>query len=86
MDDTASATEAYSIEDVPWTMYFEGSFALHAALWHDQFGRPRSHGCVNLAPADARWLFQWTGPVLPPGWHGVVASSRRQGSWVHITE
>jgi hypothetical protein len=86
MDDTASATEAYSIEDVPWTMYFEGSFALHAALWHDQFGRQRSHGCVNLAPADARWLFQWTGPVLPPGWHGVVASSRRQGSWVHITE
>ncbi len=86
MDDTASATEAYSIEDVPWTMYFEGSFALHAALWHDQFGRQRSHGCVNLAPADARWLFQWTGPVLPPGWHGVVATRNRQGSWVHITE
>ncbi|MFO0710414.1 MAG: L,D-transpeptidase [Sandaracinus sp.] len=85
MDDTASATEAYSIEDVPWTMYFEGSFALHAALWHDQFGRQRSHGCVNLAPADARWLFQWTTPVLPPGWHGVVSTSRRQGTWVHIT-
>jgi hypothetical protein len=86
MDDTSSPTEAYSIEDVPWTMYFEGSFALHAALWHDQFGRPRSHGCVNLAPADARWLFQWTTPTLPPGWHGVVASSRRLGTWVHITE
>jgi len=86
MDDTASIAEAYSIEDVPWTMYFEGSFALHAALWHDQFGRVRSHGCVNLAPADARWLFQWTTPVLPPGWHGVVTSSRRQGTWVHVTE
>lgn len=86
MDDTSSPTEAYSIEDVPWTMYFEGSFALHAALWHDQFGRRRSHGCVNLAPADARWLFQWTSPTLPPGWHGVVASSRRPGTWVHITD
>lgn len=86
MDDTESIAEAYSIEDVPWTMYFEGSFALHAALWHDQFGRVRSHGCVNLAPADARWLFQWTGPVLPPGWHGVVATSRRPGTWVHVTE
>lgn len=86
MDDTSSATEAYSIEDVPWTMYFEGSFALHAALWHDQFGRQRSHGCVNMAPADARWLFQWTGPVVPPGWHGIVAGPRRQGTIVHVTE
>ena len=86
MDDTDSANEAYSIEDVPWTMYFEGSFALHAAFWHDNFGRPRSHGCVNLAPADARWLFQWSTPTLPPGWHGVVSSQRRQGTWVHVTE
>lgn len=86
MDDPDSVSEAYSIEDVPWTMYFEGSYALHAALWHDNFGRVRSHGCVNLAPADARWLFQWTTPTLPPGWHGVVASNRRVGTWVHITE
>ena len=86
MDDTDSTSEAYSIEDVPWTMYFEGSYALHAAFWHDNFGRPRSHGCVNLAPADARWLFQWTTPTLPPGWHGIVATQRRQGTWVHVTE
>lgn len=86
MDDPEAGDEAYSIEDVPWTMYFEGSFALHAAFWHDQFGRVRSHGCVNLAPADARWLFQWTSPALPPGWHGVVALTRRQGTVVHVTE
>ncbi len=86
MDDTSSANEAYSIEDVPWTMYYDGSFALHAAIWHDRFGRPRSHGCVNLAPADARWLFQWTAPVLPPGWHGVVAGAGRPGTFVHVTD
>lgn len=86
MDDTESLTEAYSIEDVPWTMYFHESFALHAAFWHDHFGRTRSHGCINLAPADARWLFGWTLPELPPGWHGVISSSRRAGTWVHITE
>ncbi len=86
MDDPDSPTEAYSIEDVPWTMYFEGSYALHAAFWHDNFGRVRSHGCVNLAPADARWLFEWTTPGLPPGWHGIIASSRTPGTWVHITE
>lgn len=86
MDDTSSPTEAYSIEDVPWTMYFEGSYALHGAFWHDSFGHVRSHGCVNLAPPDARWLFQWTAPALPPGWHGVIATSRRPGTVVHVTE
>lgn len=85
MDDTDSLTEAYSIEDVPWTMYFHESYALHAAFWHDHFGRPRSHGCINLSPADARWLFSWAGPELPPGWHGVIGSPRRIGTWVHVT-
>jgi hypothetical protein len=85
MDDPAAGAEAYSIEDVPWTMYFEGSYALHAAFWHDRFGRPRSHGCVNLAPADARWLFEFTGPELPAGWHGMSATREAPGSFVHIT-
>ena len=57
MDNLAADDSAYSIEDVPWTMYFEGNYALHGAFWHSTFGRVRSHGCVNLAPADARWLF-----------------------------
>lgn len=84
MDDTNAGDESYSIEDVPWTMYFEGSYAIHGAFWHDRFGRPRSHGCVNLAPADARWIFQWTEPALPPGWHG-MSSPRGQGTYVYIT-
>jgi hypothetical protein len=73
MDDMA-ADGAYSIEDVPWTMYFLGSYALHAAFWHDKFGNRRSHGCVNLPPRDARWLFFWTLPELPSGWHGAFAN------------
>ncbi|MEQ8457820.1 MAG: L,D-transpeptidase family protein [Sandaracinaceae bacterium] len=86
MDDPNAGDEAYSIEDVPWTMYFEGSYALHAAFWHDRFGRERSHGCVNLAPADARWIFQWSAPELPPGWHGLSVTQPRAGSVVHVTE
>jgi hypothetical protein len=74
MDNTTMGAEAYSIEDVPWTMYFHESYALHGAFWHNNFGRERSHGCVNLSPADARWLFFWALPELPPGWHGVRAS------------
>jgi hypothetical protein len=73
MADDMAADGPYSIEDVPWTMYFLGSYALHAAFWHDRFGQPRSHGCVNLAPRDARWLFFWTLPELPSSFHGVLA-------------
>ncbi|MCU0661877.1 MAG: L,D-transpeptidase family protein [Myxococcota bacterium] len=84
MDDTAAGDEAYSIEDVPWTQFFKDSFALHAAFWHDRFGKVKSHGCVNLSPADARRLFQWTGPHVPSGMHGVIASKGNPGTRVVI--
>jgi uncharacterized protein YgiM (DUF1202 family) len=54
------AGPGYYIEDVTWTCYFFGGYALHTAYWHDAFGRPRSHGCVNLSPYDAWWVFQWS--------------------------
>ena len=50
----------YYLEDVTWTCYFYQGYALHAAYWHDAFGRPRSHGCVNMSPHDAWWVFQWS--------------------------
>jgi lipoprotein-anchoring transpeptidase ErfK/SrfK len=49
----------YLLERVPWTMYFDQGNALHGAYWHSSFGYPRTHGCVNLALADAHWLFDW---------------------------
>lgn len=63
--------DSYRIDDVPWTQYFEGSIALHGAFWHRRFGLQQSHGCVNLAPRDARYVFQRTWPEVPEGWHGV---------------
>ncbi|MEM9692186.1 MAG: L,D-transpeptidase [Myxococcota bacterium] len=60
--------------EVPYIAYYDaGGRALHGAWWHEWFGRPRSHGCVNLSPADAHWLFDWTEPRLPRGWHSVIA-------------
>lgn len=50
----------YSLENVPWTLYFDGSIALHAAYWHDGFGYRRSHGCVNMSITDSYWAFQWS--------------------------
>lgn len=50
----------YYIEEVTWTCYFYSGYALHTAYWHDSFGRPHSHGCVNLSPYDAWWIYQWS--------------------------
>lgn len=84
MDGNTASDGNYSIQDVPWTMFFEGSFALHGAFWHQGFGRPRSHGCVNLGPSAARWLFNWTTPFLPDGWHGVHAHAGSPGTTVVV--
>ncbi|MBS2016207.1 MAG: L,D-transpeptidase [Deltaproteobacteria bacterium] len=86
MDGDVAADGPYSIEDVPWVMYFQGSYALHGAFWHDAFGRVRSHGCVNMAPEDARTLFHWADPQLPTGWHGVFAKDDHAGTRIVIHE
>lgn len=86
MDGDVASDGPYSIEDVPWVMYFEGSYALHGAFWHDQFGHMRSHGCVNMSPDDARTLFAWSEPHLPDGWHGVMATEQHAGTRIVIHE
>jgi lipoprotein-anchoring transpeptidase ErfK/SrfK len=60
------------LRDVPYVQYFEKSYALHVAYWHDVFGIARSHGCINLSPIDGKYIFAWTGPAVPEGWHGIV--------------
>jgi hypothetical protein len=84
MDGTTASDGSYSIMDVPWTMFFEGSYALHGAFWHEGFGRVRSHGCINLGPTDARWLFYWAPPFLPEGWHGVHAHEGSPGTTIIV--
>jgi hypothetical protein len=86
MDGDVASDGPYSIEDVPWVMYFQGSYALHAAFWHDAFGHMRSHGCVNMAPEDARTLFAWSDPPLPAGWHGVFSRDDASGTRVVVHE
>ena len=61
--------------------------ALHGAFWHSGFGLVRSHGCVNLSPADARWLFGFLSAPLPAGWHAVMPGmgDAAKGSAVVVT-
>jgi lipoprotein-anchoring transpeptidase ErfK/SrfK len=80
-------SQNFELRDVPWIQYFAAGYALHGAYWHDVFGIPRSHGCVNLAPIDARLVFRWTDPPLPEAWHGInVGADMGQGTAVVIHE
>jgi len=64
----------YYLPNVPYTQYFYKGYGLHGAYWHNNFGHPMSHGCINLAIPDAEKLFYWTSPAVPDG-KGIVRPS-----------
>ncbi len=83
--DSKEVGNKFELRDVPWVQYFEKGYAIHAAPWHDAYGTPRSHGCINMSPIDARKVFMWTDPPLPADWHAVYGSeSTGEGTTVHI--
>ncbi len=83
MDGDEDKGDSYNLRDVPFVQYFHKGYALHGAYWHDEFGKVRSHGCVNLAPKDAAWLFEWTDPSVPKEWHGVLNKDRGTVVYIH---
>ncbi len=61
------AYNGYDLPGVPWISYItESGISLHGTYWHNNFGRPRSHGCINLSPKAAKWVYLWTLPKVPP--------------------
>lgn len=74
----------YALEDVPWVQFFDKAVALHGVFWHRDLGHIHSHGCVNLAPLDARWLFAFTGPHLPAGWTAAYPTKAEPGTLVRV--
>ncbi len=76
----------YMVQGVPWVLLFQGHNALHGAYWHDRFGHRKSHGCVNLSPRDARWIFEWVAPVLPAGWTGYLPYDLHRSPVVHVRD
>jgi lipoprotein-anchoring transpeptidase ErfK/SrfK len=76
----------YFLEDVPYAMYFNRDMALHGAYWHDKFGFKHSHGCVNLPPADALWLWNWTTPDSTNKSFVMVPDRKNntEGTWVWV--
>lgn len=55
----------YDLPNVPFVQYFYKGYGIHGAYWHNDFGKPRSHGCINMRPEDAKTLFYWTNPAVP---------------------
>jgi lipoprotein-anchoring transpeptidase ErfK/SrfK len=49
----------YDVPNVPYAMFYDGSYGIHGADWHRNFGTPVSHGCINVAVNHAKWLFNW---------------------------
>jgi lipoprotein-anchoring transpeptidase ErfK/SrfK len=61
-----AAANSYDLPGIPWVSYFtEDGVAFHGTFWHNDFGKPRSHGCITLTPQAARWIYLWTNPVVP---------------------
>jgi len=85
-EDASPAAEGfrYSMEDVPYVQFFDKAVGLHGVFWHGDFGHRRSHGCVNLAPRDAAWLFGFTSPHLPPGFAAILPSRLDPGTVVRV--
>lgn len=60
MSGAEGQTDFYSLENVPWVMYYDSAISLHGTYWHDGFGYRHSHGCVNMTITDAHWAFTWS--------------------------
>jgi lipoprotein-anchoring transpeptidase ErfK/SrfK len=79
----------YDVPGIGWVTYFAGDgAAIHSTYWHNNYGLPQSHGCLNCRPEDAKWLFRWTTPHVPytPGeitvhWpdHGTIMDLEEEG-------
>lgn len=81
----------YNLPNVPYTMFFGNDqipaskgFSLHGTYWHNNFGVPMSHGCVNLKISEAGLLYNWANPRLPDGKTSGVSSKDNPGTKVVI--
>lgn len=76
----------YDLAGIGWTILFSGDgMAIHSTFWHNSYGTPRSHGCVNASPEDAKWIFRWTLPYTP-SMPGDVTISGKGSSKVVVVE
>ncbi len=82
-----SAQAGYSTPAVPWSTFISGDgIAIHGAFWHNAFGEKRSHGCINVSPENAKWIFRWTTPYVSLAQSEMRVSLPDHGTIVQTTE
>jgi lipoprotein-anchoring transpeptidase ErfK/SrfK len=74
-----AAGDYYNLPGVPWVQYFYEDYSIHGTYWHNNFGHPMSHGCVNMRTEDAQWLFDWAAPTMD-------AATVESAGWLIPTE
>lgn len=74
----------YYLPNVPYTQYFYRGFALHGTYWHNNFGHPMSHGCINMYTPDAEIMFYWTSPSVPDNKWVVYPTQNSPGTRVVV--
>lgn len=81
----AGDSDFYDLPGISWVSYFTGSgIAFHGTYWHNDYGKPRSHGCVNMLPEAAKWVFRWTMPPVPYENRWTRLAKRSEGSFVKV--
>jgi lipoprotein-anchoring transpeptidase ErfK/SrfK len=76
----------YYLPGVKWVQYFYSDYSFHGTYWHNNFGQPMSHGCLNMTNADAKWLFDWAGPVWDNETVWFKSTEDNPGTMVVVTE
>ncbi len=79
-----AAGYSYYIKDVPWVQYFYKDYGFHGAYWHNNFGHPMSHGCINMRNEDAKWLFDWASPTITAAYGWFTSDDEHPGTLVVI--
>lgn len=84
MEGGTPGIDYFDLPGIPWVTYFTWrGIALHGTYWHNDYGRQRSHGCVNLTPEHARWLYLWTEPAVPAS-EEVLEAPAAAGTPIHV--
>jgi lipoprotein-anchoring transpeptidase ErfK/SrfK len=79
-----AAPSSYDLPGVPWVSYLtEAGISFHGTYWHNDFGKTRSHGCINLLPQAARWIYRWSNPSVP---YGEYTWNKDEGTQVDVVE
>ena len=81
----------YYLPNVPYVMFFGNDqipasqgFSLHGTYWHNNFGHPMSHGCVNMKTSEAAIIYDWSGPKIPDGKNSVISTPDNPGTQIII--